>query len=49
MLQNKSPGGGDSDGNTRLQVNDFGKEEVELMLGSIGTACSVTGGQSFMF
>ena len=48
MLQNKSPGGCDSDG-TRLQVNDFGKEEVELMLGSIGTACSVTGGQSFMF
>ena len=48
MLQNKSPGGGDSDG-TRLQVNDFVKEEVELMLGSIGTTCSVTGGQSFMF
>ena len=49
MLQDKSPGGCDSDGNIRLQVNDFGKEEVELMLGSIGTACSVTGGQSFMF
>ena len=48
MLQNKSPGGCDSDG-TWFQVNDFGKEEVELMLGSIGTACSVTGGQSFMF
>ena len=48
MLQNKSPGGCDSDG-TLLQANDFGKEEVDLMLGSFGTACSVTGGQSFMF